>query len=140
MLQRNPDDPDTHNKLATAFYRKGENERTIEHWGEALRLKPEWAEVKNNLAWVLATVEDEKLRNPTRAIELAEGACELTGYERPEMLDTLGVAYAAAGRFDEAVKIAEKAGELAVASGREELVADIEKHLELYKANKPYSD
>ena len=140
MLQRNPDDPNTHSKLAAAFYRKGDVEKAIEHWTKVVEFKPDAAEVKNNLAWVLATVEDEKLRNPGEAVRLAEGACELTDYNQPEMLDTLGVAYAAAGRFDEAVEIAEKARELAVASGRKELVSDIEKHLELYKVNKPYSD
>ena len=93
---------------------------------------PLWSEID--------ALEDEKLRNPVRAVELAERACELTDYNQPAMLDTLGVAYAAAGRFAEAVEIAEKAKELAVASGRKELVSDIEKHLELYKVNKPYSD
>jgi len=136
-LQHNPDDPNTHNMLAAAFYRKGDIEKAIEHWGEAVRLKPDAAEVKNNLAWVLATAEDETLRNPGEAVRLAEEACELTDYNQPEMLDTLGVAYAAAGRFDEAVEIAERARELAVASGRKELISDIEKHLELYKLGLP---
>jgi len=138
MLQRNPNDPDTHDKLAKAFYRQGGIGQAIEHWTEAVNLRPDWAEAHNNLAWVLATIEDENLRDPAEAIRLAERACELTGYNEPGMLDTLGVAYAAAGRFDEAVEIAEKAKELAVASGRKGLISDIEKHLELYKLGRSF--
>ena len=135
-----PDWPEARNNLATAFYRKGSIEQAIEHWAEAVDLEPDWAEACNNLAWVLATIEDEKLRNPAEAIRLAERACELTDYKQPGMLDTLGVAYAAAGRFAEAVKTAEKGIELARDAKDEKIAEDIRSRLELYKMNKPYRD
>jgi arylsulfatase A-like enzyme/Flp pilus assembly protein TadD len=128
------------NSLATAFYRQGDVEQSIMHWTEAVNLRPDWAEAHNNLAWVLATIEDEKLRNPAEAVRLAERACELTDYKQPGMLDTLGVAYAAAGRFAEAVKTAEKGIELARDAKDEKIAEDIRSRLELYKMNKPYSD
>ena len=95
----------------------------------------------NNLAWVLATHENPQARNPAEAVELAERACKITHYERPETLDTLAAAYAAAGRFDEAVKIAEKAVELAVLS--EDTITrpdDIRRRLRLYRERKPYHE
>jgi hypothetical protein len=44
------------------------------------------------------------------ALSLARRACELTGYKHPGFLATLAVACAAAGRFEEAVSTAQKAG------------------------------
>ena len=140
MLQRNPDDPNVHGKLAREFYRQGKVEQAIKHWTEVVRLTPNLAAARNNLAWVLATIDDEKVRNPGEAIRLAERACELTDYKRPRMLDTLGVAYAAAGRFTEAVETAEKAIGLARKAKQEKVAEDIRSRLELYKMNKPYSD
>ena len=71
---------------------------------------------------------------------MARRACELTEYKQHQMLDTLSVTYAAAGRFEEAIKIAERALELARSEGRNEVAEDIGSHLELYKMNKPYRD
>jgi tetratricopeptide (TPR) repeat protein len=136
--KQKPNWAEVQNSLGTAFYRQGKNKKAAECWSEAIGLKPDWAEPHNNLAWLLATAEDDKLRDLSEAVRLAERACELTGSENPNMLDTLGVAYAAAGRFDEALKTAGKAKELAENSGQEKLVADIEKHIEFYKLGRPW--
>jgi hypothetical protein len=52
------------------------------------------------------------------------------------MLDTLAAAYAAAGRFPEAVTTGQKALELALLSGQKEVAENIRSNLELYKANR----
>jgi len=137
-VKQRPDWAEVQNSLGTAFYRQNKLKDAVKYWAEAVRIEPNWPEPRNNLAWLLATVEDEKLRNPSEAVRLAERACELTNYKQPGMLDTLAVAYASAGRFADAVKTAEKARELASASGQEKLATDIEKHLELYKLGRPY--
>jgi hypothetical protein len=92
----------------------------------------------NNLARLLATCEDPKLRNGAEAVQLAEQACELTNYKRPELLGTLAAAYAAAGRFSDAVTAAEDGLELAQSSGLEGLSEEIQENLSLYKAEQPY--
>ena len=56
------------------------------------------------------------------------------------ILDTLAVAYGAAGRFAEAVATAEKAMELAIMQGKDEFAEKTRKKLELYKAGKAYSE
>jgi tetratricopeptide (TPR) repeat protein len=89
---------------------------------------------------VLATIENQKLRNPAEAVQLAERACELSEYKQPETLDTLGVAYVAEGRFAEAVKTVEKGIELARDTEDEKIAEDIRSCMELYKMNKPYRD
>jgi len=54
--------------------------------------------------------------------------------------DTLSAAYTAADRFDEAVETAEKALELARSASQQQLVNEIQEHLELYKIGQPYRE
>ena len=137
-LRLKPEMPVVHNSLAEMYFQQGKIEQALVHWNEALRIKPDWVSVLNNLAWVKAAYENESFHDPDDAVRLARRACELIDYKEPGLLDTLSVAYAAAGRFGAAVETAEKAVELALSSGRSELADEIKKHLELYKANQPY--
>src|SRR5262249_42892247 len=63
---------------------------------------PNSAKACNNLAWVYATAP-EHLRDPTRALALAQKACELDPHD-PMSRNTLGVAYYRAGRYRDAAK------------------------------------
>jgi len=56
------------------------------------------------------------------------------------MLDTLAIAYSAVGRFPQVIETAERAVELAEAAGKKDLVLEIQKRLELYKASQPYHE
>ena len=69
---------------------------------------------------------------------LAQRACEVTGFKVPAYLDTLAVAYAAVGRFMEAVAVAQRAIELARSSGQAQLAKEIDARLALYQAGRPY--
>jgi len=121
--------------------------RCLSHWRDTvslfehmLTLTPNSVQVLNNLAWVMATADDSNVKNPAAAVKFAEKACNLTGYKEPNFLDTLAAAYAAAGRFDQAVSAAEKALRLAQSAGKDKLASDIKSRLDLYKSNKPYID
>jgi serine/threonine-protein kinase len=52
------------------------------------------------------------MRNPEKARELAELACQKTNYQEPSYLDTLAVAAAAGGDFDTAIQRAQQAAQL----------------------------
>ena len=130
--------PTVQNSLAEIYFGQGKLDQALVHWEDALRLKADWVNVLNNLAWLKAAYEQEPFYKPNEAVQLAEQAAELTEYKKPDLLDTLSVAYAAAGRFDEAIETAEKAIELANSSEQNDLAEEITKHLELYKAGKPY--
>ncbi len=56
----------------------------------------------HNLAWILATSDRPELRDPARAITLAERAARGTNNQSAEILETLAVAYQAAGRTHDA--------------------------------------
>jgi hypothetical protein len=90
------------------------------------------------LAWTLATHPDDKVRDPARAVMLSERAAEVTGNQDAGVLDTLAAAYAAAGRFDDAVRIAEAALPLASTEKTGRLAEGIRGRLVLYRRSTPY--
>ena len=98
------------------------------------------ATVLNALAWIEAACDIEKLRNPEQAIERALLACGMTDYRTAEVVDTLAVAYAAAGKFREAIETANKAMRAAESAGNTALARRIRSRLDLYKAEKPFRD
>ncbi len=121
-----------------AYVNKGELDKAIADYNQAIGLKPKDAKAYNNLAWILATCPESRIRDGAEAVGLAERACQLKNYKTPTLLDTLAAAYAEAGEFDKAVKTAQKAIQLARAAKREKLAKDIQSRLELYKAKRPY--
>ena len=140
LIQKNPNRIYLCNEIGSVFYTHKYPGKAIKYWRESIRLKPDQAMVLNNLAWILASHEDKKVRNPDEAVRFAERACELTKYEAPGLLDTLAVAYAAVGKFPEAIETAEKALELAQSANQQQMADEIQKHLQLYKRGQPYFD
>ena len=136
-LQIKPDFAQAYNGLGCALVNKGMVDRAIEHFNEALRLEPDWVDPMNNIAWLLATRTESRLHDPQEAVRHAERACQLTKHENPGLLDTLAVAYAAAGRFSEAITTAEAALGLVRPSDKE-LKTGLQNRLRLYKAGQAY--
>ena len=64
---------------------------------------------RNNLAWILATSPEEKIRNPKEAIKIANQLNQDTGNKIPQVLDTLAASQAANGEFQMAVSTIKKA-------------------------------
>ena len=137
-LRFKPDSAEAHNYLGLALERIGRIPEAVGHFEQALRIKPDYPEALNNLAWLLAARLSTESNNAVRAVALAEGACKLSDDRVANYLDTLAAAYAAAGRFDDAVSTAQKALRLANAAGQTQLVSRIEMRLELYLAKRPY--
>ena len=137
-LEFNPDYILARTKLAATLMELNEYKAAIEEYYKVLQSRPDQIGVLNNVAYILATTEDTQLRNPNDAVKFAQKACVLTKYNSPEILDTLAIAYAAAGRFSEAVKTAEKAIKLAVATDKNDLAEKISTKLKSYKTNQPY--
>jgi tetratricopeptide (TPR) repeat protein len=138
-VQLSPDFAPSHYYLACALNSKDRTQEAIKHFREALRIEPDWDKPMNSLAWILATHSQDGFRNSAEAIRLAERACELTDHQDPGLVDTLAAAYAAAGRFDDAVAIAEKAIQLTASGDNKQRRQDIQNRLQLYKAHQPYS-
>jgi tetratricopeptide (TPR) repeat protein len=106
------------------------------HGREALRLLPGYTDAANNLAWLLATAADPALRDPAEAIRLVE--TDAVASEAPWLLDTLAAAYAADGRFDDAVRTADRAARIATERNRPAEAREIRERLALYRQRRPY--
>jgi arylsulfatase A-like enzyme/Flp pilus assembly protein TadD len=140
-LQIQPNQPMVLDNLARLYFRRHKLRQAYDCWNRVLDFEDDWPDVLNNLAWLKAVYENEPFYNLDEAIEMAERACEMTDYKKYQMLDTLGVAYAAAGRFKEAIKTSELALKLARAEEEDETGAQtVQQHLELFKAGRPYRE
>lgn len=73
----------------------------LEAYERALALRPDHADIYNNLAWLLLTAKDASLRDPARALKLAQQARSIR--EEGYILDTLAVALWANGRTEDAI-------------------------------------
>jgi tetratricopeptide (TPR) repeat protein len=116
---------------------KGETREAIDSWQQALVINPDQIIVQNNLAWLLATTSDASFRNGAKAVALAARANQLTGDGNPEILHTLGAAYAEDGNYALAAATARHALELAATQKKDALAAMLQKELKLYEAKTP---
>lgn len=121
---------------ADTYLSLGKQDKAVEDYEQALKLDPANSGVLNNLAWLLATSPEDKLRNGKRAIELATKACDVTDYKQAHILSTLAAAYAETGDFETAKKWSSKAVELGEGSMKEQLA----KELESYEQRKPWRE
>lgn len=111
---------------------------TLLRFRQELSQSPDSPSAMNNLAVLLATAPDASLRDGAEAVRLAEKASTLTGNAHPVMLTTLAAAYAETGRFEDAIRTAEKALELARQAGADALVNRNRQLLEYYRRGEAY--
>ncbi|MCH7812783.1 MAG: sulfatase-like hydrolase/transferase [Planctomycetes bacterium] len=104
----------------------------------AVENMPQNASLANDLAWRLATSSVQEIRNGAEAVQYAEAAERLTGSRDINMLDTLAAAYAAAGRFEDAVATADRAVDAAREAHLEDAATRILTRRALYKERQPY--
>ncbi|MCA9216211.1 MAG: ASPIC/UnbV domain-containing protein [Planctomycetales bacterium] len=99
--------------LAAASQVAGMNSEAIAQYREILKLAPDHVESLNNLAWLYANDSDKQSADD--AVSLARRLCELSGRHSPSHLDTLAVALAAAGNFEDAMATLNEAMDVASA-------------------------
>lgn len=133
-----PRDPRPYKRLATLLSERGDFDAAIGALRSAVEHIPDDVTLTNRLAWMLATCPNDSLRHPDEAVRLAESVCRTTRRRVARPLDTLAAAYAAAGRFDEAVAAADEAIRAARARHDDALADEISKRLVLYRAQKAY--
>ncbi len=83
----------------------------------------------NNLARLLLTAEPVSLRDPGHALAIAAQLTQMTGGRDPRLLDTLAMAFAAAGQPVDARQALERAVSLAREAGDAELTATLTQRL-----------
>ncbi len=135
-----PQNPEFHFRFGLALYRHHQLSDARLQLQEAVRLRPEWPDALNNLAWIMASSENTTKADSEQAVALAEKALRLAEKPDASLFDTLAEAYASSGRFPEAVKTAEAAAGLAIAAGDKPLAAEIERRCQLYRSGRSYRE
>ena len=126
-----------HAGLGIAASGQGRPADAVRHYREALRHAPGLKEAANNLAWLLATCDEPSIRRPEEAVYWAERAASKGG---PGAIDTLAAAYAATGRFEDAIRGLSRAEKRARELGQHDQARDFRERLELYREGKPFTE
>ena len=137
-LALRPDNIEARGNLAQLLSRQGRSSEAVTEFERVLAVRAEDPQALSGLAWIRATAADAALRNPEQAIQLAERAAALTRRRDLAALDALAAAYAAAGRFDDAVTTAQAAVDSAVAGGQIDIAAQFRERLALYQRRESY--
>jgi tetratricopeptide (TPR) repeat protein len=124
--------------LAILSQKSSHDAEAISQYQQVLDVDTNSIFAMNNLAMLLASDPDPRLRDGNRAVRLAEQACELTGNQQAIPLYTLAAAYAEAGQFSQAIAAGEKARQIALAQGQTDIAKANDPLLELYKAGHPF--
>ena len=133
-------------KQGLAVQKKGDVQKALDLYYQAIKADPNHPGVLNHLSWLRATDRSKVLRDGKEAVELASRACKaVVNTDKPtqfaaDCLDTLAAAYAEAGLFDKAVETAKAAIDMAKKIGNRGSVRAFGKRLKLFEQNKPFHE
>jgi protein O-mannosyl-transferase len=127
-------------QYANLLHQTGDPRGAAAQFRHVLSLQPDSAEALNNLAWLLATSADDKLRDGAEAVRLAERASRLPPVKGMCVPGTLAAAYAEAGRFADAIATAEKAVQTETEAGDTHFATLNRQLLTLYREGKPFHE
>jgi len=102
-LEKTPNNPALYGALGDLYYGNSHYKKALFAYEKSLDCLPDNPQILNNVAWLLATCPNPNLRNPERALELAQKAITLK--VTSHILDTLAESYYVNGRYREAVLI-----------------------------------
>ena len=132
-----PDNLEARANLGQLLSSSGEEGAAAAEFRRVLAMRADYPQALAGLAWLEATSSDRLLRNTEEAVRLAERAAGVTNRRDLLVLDALAVAYAAAGRFDEAARTAAEAAAAAQADGRMELARRFRERAARYSQGRP---
>ncbi len=135
--QLDPKDAHAFYLMGKVLLREGRDGEAIPQFQKAAQLAPDNFEMLAYIARVLASDQNAAARNGAAAYALASKANALTDGVQPAILDTLAMAYAELGRFDDAQQAV---GDAIAIAGKYKLkddVAAMTARLQLYKDRRP---
>ncbi|MHC5085000.1 MAG: sulfatase-like hydrolase/transferase [Planctomycetota bacterium] len=139
-LAKQPDYISPRANLAKALFELGDTPSAVNEYYKVIEYDAENLKALNFLAWIQATSRNGQLRKPQEALKLAQRAAKAADYKTAEVLDTLAVAYAATGDFEQAVTEADKAIALAESAGEAALAQRIARRRGLFKNGQSYNE
>lgn len=134
-IEFKPDHAEAYTNRGIVWKAKGEYAKAIHDYNKAIETNPDYTPAYDNLAWLLATCPDAKIRNGKQAVAHALKLIELfNGILPAYQMNTLAAAYAEDGQFDKAVKMQQQAMEVFEDEAEKK---DFLSRLELYRQKKP---
>lgn len=138
-VKARPDYAAAHDRLASLYARLGKYADAIQQLRTGISAVSDERDklaLRHGLARVLASCPDAAIRSGEEAAELASAVIEATQRQVPETFDTLAMALAAQGRFDDAVRTASTALEMFRSAGNQAAAADVEHRIQRYRTGK----
>lgn len=136
-IQKGRQFPSAYRQLARLLFLKRDYVNAAAAYRIVLKAEAD-PEAAAELAWILATHWDSRIRNESEAQKLAEFAFQRTNYQAPLPFDALAAASASMGDFESAAKAAENACEIVRRSGDAAYLQELEERLGLYRAGQVY--
>lgn len=130
-------DSGTYENRASLYAGKKDYVSAVADLTTSTQIEPDTPMTWSELAELLATCPDAKVRDGKKAVAAATKACEVGHWSDPQALATLAAACAEAGDFDNAVKWQQKYIADPSIGATNKSASD---RLALYQAHKPYHD
>ena len=139
-IRLNPRSMDFRIRTAEALVQAGRWQKAVDEYREIDRLGPGVPRVVARLAWLLATADDDRVRDGDEALRLARQLADRPGEPAAAVLDVLAAAYAETGQFPRAVEMANRALATARKAGQENRAQQIENRLRMYQQGQAYRE
>ena len=129
-----------HFQTGKVLLKQGRDAEALPHFQVALQIEPNNLAMLIFVARLLAADENAAARNGSQALALAVQANHLTPRPQAVALDTLAMAFAETGDFEQAVKWQQQAVSLADAVSQQEDIASMRQRLEHYRNHQPWRE
>jgi tetratricopeptide (TPR) repeat protein len=126
-----------HFQAGRTLLKLGRDGEAAAQFHEALRIDPDNLAMVVFIARIFAADSDPQGRDGAAALALVQQASAAGGAGQPAVLDTLAMACAETGHYDEAVQAEREAVAAATASGAREDATNMEQRLGLYQQHQP---
>lgn len=136
-LQLAPENMLCRRNLGLIHQQRGKMAEAIAEFTLALQQAPDHVPTLLSLGWIRASHPDERWRNGTEAMNLAERACRVSERQSADCLDLLAAALAEAGQFEEAVSAANEALER-IDPSLKTFANEVKERRDLYRRKEPY--
>lgn len=136
-LVLNPQMEMLHYRRGQAYHGLKEYAKAVDDFRIALEQDPEYTNLLDSLAWLLATCPDPKYRDGLKAVEYASKSNAKWEGKMPDSLDALAAANAEVGEYGLAVQHQKEAIELLGPKAVKKRKA-MEDRLKLYEAKQPF--
>ena len=130
-----PNDPKISRLFADSLLATGETKTARIKYASALANNPRDLDSRIRLAWIMATAEDENLRDSKQAVQLVQQAIS-AGSSDAAARQTFAAALASEGQFQQAIQ--QQSAAMQMLPRRSTQFNSATRRLELYQAGKPY--